>query len=162
MATKGTPTPFTAPQQRVDLTCPPAKGAAPWRVRRRHVPRPFRDCRFSRKRGRIGKTDGMTENEPFEDPELPRDARLSSLDERLKRAQAVEAERAGKGVATPQSGQAQGLRILSVLVSYPLGCALIGYVIDRLAGKQGIWVVMLFVGFGVAMWEVWKTAQKSP
>ena len=104
----------------------------------------------------------MTGNEPFEDPELPRDARLSSLDERLKRAQAAEAERAGKGTPTSQSGQAQGLRILSVLVSYPLGCALIGYVIDRLAGTLGIWVVMLFVGFGVAMWEVWKISKQAP
>ncbi len=103
----------------------------------------------------------MAENEPFEDPELPRDARLSSLDERLRRAQSAEAERAGKGTPTSQAGQAQGLRILSVLVSYPLGCALIGYVIDRLAGKQGIWVAMLFVGFGVAMWEVWKISQRS-
>jgi ATP synthase protein I len=104
----------------------------------------------------------MAENEPFEDPELPRDARLSSLDERLRRAQAADAKRAGETGAAPPSGQAQGLRILSVLVSYPLGCALIGTVIDRLAGKHGIWVAMLFVGFGVAMWEVWKIAQKSP
>jgi ATP synthase protein I len=103
----------------------------------------------------------MAEDEPFEDPERPPDARLSSLDERLRRAQAAEAERAGKGQPTPQSGQAQGLRILSVLVSYPLGCALIGYVIDRLAGTLGIWVVMLFVGFGVAMWEVWKLSKSS-
>jgi ATP synthase protein I len=104
----------------------------------------------------------MAENEPFEDPELPPDARLSSLDKRLRRAQAAEAKRAGETGTAPPSGQAQGLRILSVLVSYPLGCALIGYVIDRLAGTLGIWVVMLFVGFGVAMWEVWKIAQKSP
>jgi ATP synthase protein I len=103
----------------------------------------------------------MTENEPFEDPELSRDARLSSLDERLKRAQAAEAERAGKGAPKIPSGQAQGMRILSVLVSYPLGSALIGYGVDRLAGTQGIWVAMLFVGFGAAMWEVWKIAQKS-
>ena len=103
----------------------------------------------------------MAENEPFEDPELPRDARLSSLDERLKRAQTAEAERAGTGAPKTPSGQAQGMRILSVLVSYPLGSALIGYVIDRLAGTQGIWVAMLFVGFGAAMWEVWKIAQRS-
>ena len=103
----------------------------------------------------------MAENEPFEDPELPRDARLSSLDERLKRAQTTEAERAGTGAPKTQSGQAQGMRVLSVLVSYPLGSALIGFAIDRLTGKQGIWVAMLFVGFGVAMWEVWKIAQKS-
>jgi ATP synthase protein I len=102
----------------------------------------------------------MAENEPFEDPELPRDARLSSLDERLRQAQAAEAKRAGETGAAPPSGQAQGLRILSVLVSYPLGCALIGYVIDRLAGTHGIWVAMLFLGFGAAMWEVWKISQR--
>jgi ATP synthase protein I len=104
----------------------------------------------------------MAENEPFEDPELSRDARLSSLDERLRQAQAAEAKRAGPTGATPPAGQAQGLRILSVLVSYPLGCALIGYVIDRLAGTHGIWVAMLFLGFGAAMWEVWKISQNSP
>ncbi|MDB5693883.1 MAG: hypothetical protein JWO81_2946 [Alphaproteobacteria bacterium] len=104
----------------------------------------------------------MAENEPFEDPELPRDARLSSLDERLRQARTAEAKRAGDNGATPPAGQAQGLRILSVLVSYPLGCALIGYVIDRLAGTHGIWVAMLFLGFGAAMWEVWKIAQRSP
>ncbi len=103
----------------------------------------------------------MAENEPFEDPELSRDARLSSLDERLRRAQAAEAERVGGGGAKPPAGQAQGLRILSVLVSYPLGSALIGFVIDRLAGTRGIWVAMLFVGFGVAMWEVWKISKQS-
>ena len=104
----------------------------------------------------------MAENVPFEDPELPPDARRNSLDERLRRAQAAEAERAGGRSAAPPSGQAQGLRILSVLVSYPLGSALIGYVIDRLAETRGIWVAMLFVGFGAAMWEVWKISKQAP
>jgi len=54
------------------------------------------------------------------------------------------------------------MRILSVLLSYPLGSALIGYAIDRMAGTSGIWVAMLFVGFGVAMWEVWKISKQSP
>jgi F0F1-type ATP synthase assembly protein I len=54
------------------------------------------------------------------------------------------------------------MRILSVLISYPLGSALIGWVIDRLAGTEGIWVAMLFLGFGAAMWEVWKISQQSP
>ena len=53
-------------------------------------------------------------------------------------------------------------RILSVLVAYPLGCALIGYAIDRVAGTRGIWVAMLFVGFVVAMWEVWKLSKQRP
>jgi len=104
----------------------------------------------------------MAEDEYDEVPGLPRDARLGSLDERLKQAREAEAKRAGSAAPRPQTGQAQGMRILSVLVSYPLGSALIGYVADRLAGTHGIWVAMLFVGFGVAMWEVWKISNQKP
>jgi len=104
----------------------------------------------------------MAEDESREDPKSPQDARLASLDERLRRAQADEAERTGVTRRKPQTGQAQGMRILSVLVSYPLGCAAIGYAVDRFAGTRGIWVVMLFVGFGIAMWEVWKISKQSP
>jgi ATP synthase protein I len=104
----------------------------------------------------------MAEKERDEVPELPRDARLDSLDERLKQARQAEAKRAGPAEQRPQTGQAQGMRILSVLVSYPLGSALIGYVVDRVAGTHGIWVAMLFVGFGVAMWEVWKISNQKP
>jgi ATP synthase protein I len=112
--------------------------------------------------GRTGKDD-MTEDELGQDPKSPQDARLASLDERLAQAQAEEAARSsGKaGVALPK-GQAQGMRILSVLIAYPLGSALIGYAIDRMAGTHGIWVVMLFVGFGLAMWEVWKSSKDRP
>jgi ATP synthase protein I len=117
---------------------------------------------FDAKRGRTWERHGMAEDELQEDPELPRDARLGSLDERLRQARQAEAKRAGLAAPTPQTGQAQGLRILSVLVSYPLGTALIGFVVDRLAGTRGIWVAMLFVGFGVAMWEVWKISNQKP
>jgi F0F1-type ATP synthase assembly protein I len=47
------------------------------------------------------------------------------------------------------------------LVGCPVGSALIGYAIDQMAGTHGIWVVMLFVGFGIAMWQVWKSSQAS-
>jgi len=104
----------------------------------------------------------MAENEPDEDPKSPQDARLASLDERLARAQADEAARTGQSRRAHPTGQAQGMRILSVLVSYPAGSALIGYAIDRFAGTNGIWVAMLFVGFGTAMWEVWKISQQKP
>ena len=104
----------------------------------------------------------MAEDELRQDPELPPDARLDSLDERLREAQAAEAARTRTPARVPQTGQAQGMRILSVLVSYPLGSALIGYVIDRFAGTHGIWVAMLFLGFGAAMWEVLKISQQKP
>jgi ATP synthase protein I len=104
----------------------------------------------------------MAEDEPRQDPKSPQDARLASLDERLRQAQADEAERTGRTGRKPRTGQAQGMRILSVLISYPLGCAVIGFAIDRFAGTRGIWVAMLFVGFGLAMWEVYKISKQSP
>lgn len=104
----------------------------------------------------------MTEDEPRQDPKSPQDARLASLDERLRQAQADEAARTGKTRRTPRKGEVQGGRILSVLIGYPVGCALIGYAVDAFAGTRGIWVAMLFVGFGVAMWEVWKISKQSP
>ena len=105
----------------------------------------------------------MAEDETRKDPKLPPDARLDSLEERLKEAQAAEAARTrGTQKRAPQTGQRQGMRILSVLISYPLGSALIGWAIDRVAGTEGIWVAMLFLGFGAAMWEVWKISQQKP
>jgi ATP synthase protein I len=106
---------------------------------------------------------GMTEDEPRQDPKSPQDARLASLDERLARAQAEETARTG-GQAKDGSAyyRSPGYRVLSVLLGYPLGCALIGFAIDRFAGTRAAWVVMLFVGFGVAMWEVFKISKQAP
>ena len=50
----------------------------------------------SRFAGPFHRENGMAENEPWQDPRLPEDARLASLDERLKQAQADEAVRTGK------------------------------------------------------------------
>jgi ATP synthase protein I len=105
----------------------------------------------------------MAENELQEDPELPRDARLSSLDERLDQARQAEARRSGgKGTEARDSYGSPAYRVLSVLIAYPAGSALIGYVLGRLIGKPLLWVVMLFVGFGLAMWEVYKLSRTSP
>ena len=105
----------------------------------------------------------MAENEREEDPKSPPDARLSSLDERLRQAQADEAARTGSHGKPPRAYyRTQGYRVLSVLISYPLGSALIGYAIDRLVGTSGIWVAMMFVGFVVAIWEVWKISKQKP
>ena len=105
----------------------------------------------------------MAENEPEEDPKSPQDARLASLDERLRQAQTDEAARTGNpGKQAPAYYRTQGYRVLSVLISYPAGSAAIGYAIDRFAGTSGIWVAMMFVGFIVAIWEVWKISQQKP
>jgi ATP synthase protein I len=105
----------------------------------------------------------MAEDEPWQDPKSPQDARLASLDERLAKAQAEETKRTGgQAESTASYYRSPAYRVLSVLLGYPLGCALIGYAIDRFAGTRGVWVIMLFVGFGVAMWEVFKLSKQSP
>ncbi len=58
----------------------------------------------------------MAEDEPWQDPKSPQDARLASLDERLRQAQAEEAARTGERRSADANGQVQGMRILSVLV----------------------------------------------
>ena len=105
----------------------------------------------------------MAEDEPGQDPDFTEDARLNSLDERLRRAQAEEARRVGgnERSATPYY-RSQGYRVLSVLISYPLGSAMIGFAIDYFAQTRGIWVAMLFLGFGLAIWEVWKISKQPP
>lgn len=105
----------------------------------------------------------MAEDGPWQDPKSPQDARLASLDERLAKAQAGETARTGgreEGAASYYRSPAY--RVLSVIVGYPLGCALIGSAIDRFAGTRAAWAVMVFVGFGVAIWEVWKISKQAP
>ena len=106
----------------------------------------------------------MAEDEPRQDPKSPQDARLASLDERLARAQATEAARTGQRgpqEVIPGSND-PGMRILSVLIGYPLGSALIGWVIDRWVGTSWVVLVMLFLGFAAAGREVWKISQAGP
>ena len=104
----------------------------------------------------------MTEDGPRQDPKPPQDARLASLDERLAQAQAMEAARSGRAGRASGRAQDQGMRVLSVLVSYPAGSALIGWMIDRMVGTRWVVLVMLILGFGAAIREVWKISQAGP
>ena len=105
----------------------------------------------------------MAEDEPRQDPKSPQDARLASLDERLARAQAEEAKRtAGSRWTAPLTSKSEGTRILSVLVGYPAGSALIGWLIDRWTGTRWVVLAMLFLGFGAAIREVWKMSKQKP
>jgi len=104
----------------------------------------------------------MAEDELPDDPKSPQDARLASLDERLARAQAEETKRTGPKDGGTAYYRAPAYRVLSVLIGYPLGTALIGFAIDRVAGTQGIWVAMVFLGFIVAIWEIWKISKLKP
>jgi ATP synthase protein I len=102
----------------------------------------------------------MTEDEPQQDPELPQDARLSSLDERLKDARLTEAKRAG--TAKPDATYRLGMRVLGELIGAPFGGAVIGYVLDRWFGTAPwLLVVLLLFGFAVGIRNVIRIS-KTP
>ena len=105
----------------------------------------------------------MTENEPWQDPRLPEDARLTSLDKRLKQAQHDEAVRAGKTSTVSHVGRSQGMRILSDLVGIPFGSALIGWLLDGWLGtRPWVMLAMLFLGFGIAVRNVLWISKQRP
>jgi ATP synthase protein I len=104
----------------------------------------------------------MAENEPDLEP-LGEDARITSLDERLRRAHRDEEDRTGERAAGMRVVQTAGTKILSDLVGIPLGSAVIGFVLDKLFGTlPWILLVMLFLGFGIAVRNVMRDAKQPP
>jgi ATP synthase protein I len=103
----------------------------------------------------------MAEDEPRQDPGLPEDARLTSLDQRLKQAQAKEAARTG--TSKPDGDYRQGMRVLGELIGPPFGGALFGLVLDSLFGT-GHWLllVLLFVGFGIGIRNIVRISKTPP
>ena len=90
----------------------------------------------------------MAENGPRQDPRLPEDARLTSLERRLRQAQADEAARTA--VARPDANYRLGMRVLGELVGAPAGGAVVGWVLDQVFGTSPwLLLAMLFLGFGV-------------
>lgn len=89
----------------------------------------------------------MAEREPGLDP-LQEDARLTSLDERLRQAKSDEAIRTGE--ARDAKGDASyrlGNRVLAELVGGMAGGALIGWLLDRWLGTSPwLLLVLLFLG----------------
>lgn len=77
------------------------------------------------------------------------DRRLDQLDERLAQAAAVEAERTGQGSASTADPNARmANRVLSDLIGGIAGGALIGWLVDRVAGTTP-WGLMIFLALGI-------------
>ena len=103
----------------------------------------------------------MAENEPRQDPELPQDARLSSLDQRLKDARLAEAKRTV--TAKPDADYRQGMRVLGELFGAPFGGAVIGLVLDRWLGTEHwLLLVLLVLGFGIGIRNVIRISKTPP
>ena len=91
----------------------------------------------------------MTDDRSGQAPELPEDPRLASLDERLRQAQADEAERTGRNAAGADRSEQLGNRALSYLIGGLGGGALIGWVLDRWLGTTP-WLLLLLMFLGTA------------
>ena len=107
----------------------------------------------------------MAVNGTGQDPHSRKDARLELLDQRLDRIKAEE-ERQTEGRVSAESQRvikSAGMRIISVLIGYPLGGFLIGWALDQWAGTFP-WCSLgsMFLGFGLAFREVWRSANQRP
>ena len=94
-------------------------------------------------------------------PTSSQDARLSSLDERLRQAEWVEDKR--RPTVDPQGGaRSAGMRAVQSLVGLPLGGAIIGWLLDRWFGTAP-WIMLglMFVGFLGGIIELMKISKQS-
>ena len=104
----------------------------------------------------------MMEDENDGAPKSPQDARLDSLEKRLDRAQAREAERNGQAPLTDANEQL-GQRVLSYLLGGLLGGALIGWLLDGWFGTGHLLlVVMMVLGTVGGFWSIIKMANRRP
>ena len=106
----------------------------------------------------------MAVDEPGQDPQSPEDARLTSLNQRLRQAQLEEAARKGRPDAerSQRLVRSVGTRLLYDLVGLPFGGGLIGWLLDRWFGTAP-WVMlaMLFLGFGLAVRNVMRVSKQG-
>ncbi len=104
----------------------------------------------------------MATDENDEDPKLPPDARLGSLDVRLRRAERIEGDRRPSAAASSMIVRSRGMRVAQGLVGMPLGGAIIGWLLDRLFDSAPwIMLALMFLGFAGAVWDAMKTFGQS-
>jgi ATP synthase protein I len=103
----------------------------------------------------------MAEEETGQDPKLTPDARLDTLEQRLERAQRVEAVR--RGDSPPADANEQlGQRVLSYLIGGLLGGTLIGWLLDRLLGTWPVLFISLMVlGTAGGFWSIIKLSMQK-
>lgn len=102
----------------------------------------------------------MAEDEPGLDP-IQEDARLNSLDERLRRARTDEAVRTGAARNKGEDDYRLGNRVLAELIGGMVGGGLIGWVLDRFLGTSPwLLLVLLFLGIVVAFRNIIRISNR--
>lgn len=105
----------------------------------------------------------MAEDGPGQDPQLPGDARLDALGERIRAAQAGEAERTGGARKAADPNEQLGQRVLSYLIGGVAGGALIGWVLDRVFGTSPMLLIsLLILGTVGGFWNIIRVSTERP
>jgi len=103
----------------------------------------------------------LAEKEPGLDP-LDEDARLNTLDERLRLARSKEAMRSGEA-RKDDGGYRLGNRVLAELLGGMIGGALVGLGLDYLFGTTPwLLLALLFVGIANAFRNIIRLTSKRP
>jgi len=104
----------------------------------------------------------MAEDETDKVPTSPQDARLGTLEERLKRAERVEAERGPDPIDSSTLIKNIGQRVAQSLIGMPLGGAIIGWLLDRLFDTAP-WIMLglMFIGFAGAVLDVMRFTKQG-
>ena len=104
----------------------------------------------------------MAEEETDREPQSPQDARLTSLDERLRRAERVEEERRPKPIDSSTVIRTAGWKVAQGLIGMPLGGAIVGWLLDRLFDTAP-WIMLglMFIGFAGAVLDVMRYSKQS-
>jgi ATP synthase protein I len=101
----------------------------------------------------------MVDDKTGEGAKLPEDARLDSLEQRVRDAQAREAERTGDTGKSEDDSERQGSRVLSLLLGGVFGGTLLGWLFDRWLGTEPIWLISgLIFGTVGAFYSIMKMA----
>src|SRR3546814_12762580 len=97
----------------------------------------------------------MQEDEPGQDPKLPEDARLTSLEEGLRKAQAEGAERTGRTQKPVDDHCRVGNRVLADQIWGLEGGVLIGWLLDRRLGTQAVLLhALMFIAISAWFREI--------
>jgi ATP synthase protein I len=108
----------------------------------------------------------MAANNSDQDPDGVEDPRLASLDERLREVQHTEKVRTTQvsaNLGMTGKGASQGNRVLSTLIGFPLGGALIGWFLDRQIGSSPkALLILLLLGVAAAGREIWRISKERP
>jgi ATP synthase protein I len=105
----------------------------------------------------------MAENGSGQDQKLPEDARLASLEERLRQAQAEEAIRTGQARKGADRNEQLGNRVLSYLIGGLAGGALIGWLFDSWLGTSPLLLILLLVlGTVGGFWNIIRISTQRP